>query len=86
MTIIASHLPVEITNAAGRMTQKHFEAWTSTLTPVLPLGTITVNGQFDRYFDPETQATWEGFQKAMMASLNIRLSDIKQRHARYDIA
>lgn len=85
MTIIASHLPVEITRAAAQMSQEQFEQWASTLTPALPLGPMTINGRFDRYFHPHTQATWEGFQKAMIVGLRIKMGEIQARHRRYDI-
>lgn len=85
MAMIASHLPVEITSTAHSMSQQHFERWAAALNPPFPTGPIVINGVFDRYFDPETQACWEGFQKAMLVSLNIKLAEIHRRHARFDI-
>lgn len=37
-----------------------FEAHAVKQHPPLPLGIVSINGQFDRYFHPHTQATWEG--------------------------
>lgn len=61
MILITSHLDDHLRQALNRQA---FEAHAVTQTPVLPLGVISINGVFDRYFDPETQATWEGWAAA----------------------
>lgn len=48
-----------------------FEAHAVKQRPILPLGVISINGQFDRYFNPETQATWEGWVAARKAALEL---------------
>lgn len=61
MAMIPSNLPPAIVEMAKAYTQERFEAWAKQWSPPYPLGTITINGAFDRYFDPQTQAAWEGF-------------------------
>lgn len=69
-------LPPYIVDMAKLGTPKTFEAWAVTQTPEFALGRITINGKFDRYFDPETQAAWEGFR----ASFNLHVKYMIELH------
>nr|DAH57284.1 MAG TPA: hypothetical protein [Caudoviricetes sp.] len=62
--MIASHYSQQLREFVLLFSQEKFEEWAMKQIPTFPLGTIKINGRFDRYFDPETQAAWEGFQKA----------------------
>lgn len=62
--MIASHYSQGVRDFALLFSREAFATWAKTQTPIFPLGTVTINGTFDRYFDPETQAAWEGFKKA----------------------
>lgn len=64
MAMFRSDLPKEAIDLAMRFSQETFEEWAGRQVPVFPLGKITINGVFDRYFDPQTQAAWEGFRKS----------------------
>lgn len=62
--MIASHYSQPVREFVLLFSKENFINWAKTQTPVFPLGTIVINGRFDRFFDPETQAAWEGFRKA----------------------
>jgi len=62
--MIASHYSQPLREFVLLFSRENFEKWAKTQSPVFHMGTITINGGFDRYFDPETQAAWEGFKKA----------------------
>jgi len=62
--MIASHYSQSVREFVLLFSRENFVKWAEKQTPTFPLGTITINGQFDRYFDPQTQAAWEGFYKA----------------------
>lgn len=62
--MIASHYSQQVREFALLFSRDNFVSWAKTQTPLFPLGTVTINGRFDRYFDAETQAAWEGFKKA----------------------
>lgn len=68
--MIASHYSQPLREFVLLFSRENFVKWTKTQTPVFPLGAVTINGQFDRYFDPETQAAWEGFKKAGNVAAN----------------
>lgn len=68
MAMIASHLPPQVTRVGELYTRERFEEAVANLVPPFPLGAITINGAFERYFDPQTQAAWEGWQKAFMVA------------------
>lgn len=72
MAMVASHLPTQITRVGELFTRERFEEAVANLVPPFPLGTITINGCFDRYFDPQTQAAWEGWQKAFIVALKYQ--------------
>lgn len=62
MTMVRSDLTFEQRRLIELFDRRRFEEAVEGLKPPFPLGTITINGQFDRYFDPQTQAAWEGWQ------------------------
>lgn len=71
--MIPSHIPTDITNMGHLITNEKFEAWACKLTPTLPLGKLTINGRFDRYFDPEAQACWEGYCRGIQVAASYQL-------------
>lgn len=68
--MIASHYSRAVREFSLLFSKDNFVKWASQQTPVFPLGEIIINGRFDRFYDPETQAAWEGFCKAGNVAAN----------------
>lgn len=72
MAMIPSHLPADVVQLCEEFSNAKFEEWAKKMHPPLPLGQIVIFGRFDRYFDPQTQAAWEGFSQAgLVLAANI---------------
>ena len=61
MAMTPTHIPLVFHRLAELYSRERFELAVEEMTPPFPLGTISINGHFDRYFDPQTQAAWEGW-------------------------
>lgn len=72
MAMIPTHMPSEFERLRELFAQERFEQEMGKLHPPFPMGKIVINGQFDRYFSPETQGAWEGWTKGFMVALRYR--------------
>lgn len=72
MTMVRSDLTFEQRRLIEPFDRRRFEEAVEGLKPPFPLGKIVINGQFDRYFSPETQGAWEGWTKGFMVALRYR--------------
>ena len=78
MAMIPTHMPSEFNRVRELFSRERFELEMSRLHPPFPMGTININGQFDRYFSPEIQAAWEGWTKGFLVTINYLN---RRRHA-----
>jgi hypothetical protein len=67
--------PKSMVKPSARM--KAFINWTKEHPATWPLGTVIFNGKFKKFFDPDTDTAWMGFQAGWNARKLDAISDIE---------